>query len=87
MKKIILRIIFDILLFGSVAYGYWYIGIIVGIIGIMTMPFYIEFIIAGIAYDSLYLYGRNNLVSRDIGFFVALALSIIGKASSSFLRN
>ena len=53
-SKVITRIIIDLLLAVSVLQGWWFIALLLGIIGLWMFPYYIELIIAGIVYDSLF---------------------------------
>ena len=53
-KKITVRIVLDIFLAISVLNGWWFLAIPLGLVGVYAYPYFIEIIIAGIAYDSLF---------------------------------
>lgn len=53
-KSILIRIIIDIVLFISIIKGWWFIAFPLIIFSVWLLPFFIESIIAGIVYDSLF---------------------------------
>ena len=53
-KKIISRIIINLILCVSVLNGWWFVAVPLGLIGAYVYSYFVEIIIAGIAYDSLF---------------------------------
>ena len=53
-KKILLRILIDILLMVSVIHGWWFFVVPLGLIGAYLFLYFVEIIIAGVVYDSLF---------------------------------
>lgn len=54
MHKIILRIVLDIGIVIAVFNGWWFIVLPLSFVGIWLLPFFIEIVIAGLIYDSLF---------------------------------
>jgi len=52
--KIILRIIVDVLLAFSIFNGWWTLSLVIGVLSIWYFRTFIEIIVAGVAYDSLF---------------------------------
>ncbi len=52
--KVTIRIILDVILFFAVLKGWWFVALPFGIIGAWFFPYYLELIVAGIIYDSLF---------------------------------
>ena len=53
-NKIILRIILDSLIAFSVLNGWWFIALPLALVGARSFSFFVEIIIAGMAYDALF---------------------------------
>jgi len=53
-KKIFVRLIFDALIFFFVINGWWFAALPLGAVGLWVFPFYIEIMLAGVIYDSLF---------------------------------
>ncbi len=73
-KKILPRIIIDLILFLSVLNGWWFVALPLGLIGAYMYAHFVEIIIAGIIYDSLFGYipGMGN--RAYIGTIVAVVI-------------
>jgi len=54
MMKLIIRILIDIALLIFIIHGWWYFAVFLCIVGIWNFRFYIECIIAGLFYDSIF---------------------------------
>ncbi len=54
MQKIIIRLIIDIAIALAVLNGWWFIVLPLSFVGIWIFPFFIEIVIAGWVYDSLF---------------------------------
>jgi uncharacterized membrane protein YfhO len=53
-NKIFYRILIDLLLILSVIHGWWFVAVPLMLIGAFYFSYFIEGIVAGIAYDSLF---------------------------------
>ena len=53
-QLLIYRIIIDFIIFVFVLEGWWYAILPLGIVALWSFPFYIEFLLFGIIYDSLF---------------------------------
>ena len=76
MIKLALRIILDALIFVALIQGWWYFVVLLCILGVWNFGFYIEIIIAGSFYDSLYG-TKNGSIYGYSGLVVSIALFII----------
>jgi hypothetical protein len=65
------RIILDIVIAISVLYGWWFVILPVGLYCVWKFPGYIEILIAGIAYDSLFGFTREVGILGYMGTIVA----------------
>ena len=82
--KLSFRIITDLLLLISVVNGWWFIALPLSLMGAWNFPYFIEIILAGIAYDSLFglvpemgLWGYAGTIMAVIGSIVANVLKKI----------
>jgi len=82
--KTTFRIIADIIIFYSVIQGWWFVAGVVGIFGIWYFSVYIEALIAGFAYDSIFgvsleksILMYAGTISASLVFVVALLLKKI----------
>ena len=82
-KNILFRIIVDLILLLSVLNGWWFIALPVGIIGMYMYPYFIESIIAGVMYDSLFGLisgmGIRVYMGMILAVFIYVSLSAIKK--------
>lgn len=53
-KKILSRIILDLLMLIFLLNGWWFLALPLALIGAYLFPYFIEMIIAGIGYDALF---------------------------------
>lgn len=54
MQKIIIRLCIDIAIAFAVLNGWWFVAIPLSFVGIWLFPFFIEILVAGLVYDSLF---------------------------------
>jgi hypothetical protein len=73
MNRTFIRIILDILIFLSVLQGWWLFVLLFGVVGAWKYSFFIEFVIAGIVFDSLF----GLVPERGVGSYLATILSLI----------
>ncbi len=76
-KKTIFRIVIDLILFLAVLNGWWFIVIPFGFFGVYTYLYFIEILIAGIMYDSLFGFIPGMGVQAYIGTIVAVIIIVI----------
>jgi len=69
-----LRIIIDIILAATVLSGWWVVTIILGMVGSMIFPTFIECIFAGIFFDALYGFARGAGYSAYLGSAISLVI-------------
>jgi hypothetical protein len=81
-KKIIFRIIVDIVIAFCAVFGLWYVFLPLGLIAAWFFPYYAELTVAGFVYDALFSMGRG------FGLFgyAGLVVTIIALAVVSFLK-
>jgi hypothetical protein len=53
-KNVFIRIIVDLLVVVVVVHGWWFFAIPLGLFGAWIFPYYIEIILAGIFFDSIF---------------------------------
>lgn len=82
-KKIFYRIIVDVLIAICILQGWWFVALPIAIISVWRFPGYIEIIVAGIAYDSLFgysaEYGIWGYAGTLIATFIFVSLFFIRK--------
>ena len=74
--KVFIRILLDFILFISILNGWWFIAMPVGFIGCWYEKYFIEIIIAGIAYDALFGMVRGMGVQGFMGTIVGVIIYI-----------
>ncbi|KND49889.1 MAG: hypothetical protein AB197_00050 [Parcubacteria bacterium C7867-002] len=78
MQKILLRLIIDIGIAYAVLNGWWFIVLPLSFVGIWIFPFFIEIVIAGLIYDSLFGFVPEMGLWGYVGTLVSiLFLSVI----------
>lgn len=82
MKK---RIIFDIILLGTIFYAPWWIVAILAFAGVFYYPAYLEIFIFGMLFDILYGSGSYSL-SGVYGILGATAIYIIASYARRAVR-
>ena len=86
MFKLIGRIVLDILLIISVIQGWWYFALLLGIIGVWNFGFFIEIIIAGFLYDSLFGPIKQINLNGSVGLIAAAVLFIVLVIAKKLVR-
>ena len=78
MKKVILhRIIIDLLIIASVFHGWWFIALPLALFGSWKYPRFIEIILAGIIYDSLFGFVPEMGVAGYVGTIVSVVVFLL----------
>ena len=78
--------ILDILLAIAVVHGWWHAALIIGIIGLLRFPYFVEIVIAGIAYDALFHSSLSTNVLGHLGFIIAAILSVSSAGFKKLIR-
>ena len=73
-KQITIRILIDLLIVVSILNGWWFIALPLGLIGAWFFPYFVEIIVAGIGYDSLFGYGSVSGAWGYAGMIVSILL-------------
>ena len=75
------RVLIDLVIVCAILQGWWFIALPLGLIGAWRFPFFIELLIAGIAYDALFGFadglgwmGYVGTTVSVLGIFVVLVL-------------
>jgi len=76
-KNTIKRLICDLLILISVMNGWWPIAIVVGLFGNWFFLYFIEIIIAGVIFDSLFGYNQYLGVVGYYGTIITVVIFII----------
>lgn len=85
--KVTIRIILDVILFVAVIKGWWFVALPVGIIGAWFFHLFLELIVAGIVYDSLFGMIPGTGLWRYAGEIVAVAAFIILNPIKKIIRR
>ncbi|MEI6304868.1 MAG: hypothetical protein WCP09_02500 [Candidatus Taylorbacteria bacterium] len=75
--KFLRRIIFDVAILACLVQGWWYAALIVAVIAAWNHKMYVELIIAGLIYDSLYGPVSMNNMTTHIGLTICVVLFIL----------
>ncbi len=75
MKKI--RLLFGLLILLGLLQGWWFLILPVGLIGAWAWPLYVEIVLAGFVYDSLYGYATSIGLWRYLGTLISLVIVIV----------
>jgi len=86
-KSKLLRILTGIVLFWAVINGWWPIIIIMGIVAAWYWPYYVEGIIAGVAYDALFGMVPGLGYRGYIGTIISIVLYTIILLSKKVVRR
>ena len=86
-KKILSRIIIDILITISLLNGWWFCVLPLCIIGCFMFPYFFEAILAGIAYDSLFNLIKGTGVYALVGTISAVIIMLVGAILKNVLRK
>lgn len=76
-RKIIYRIILDLIIILLVFNALWFFALPLSLLGAWFLPNFIEIIIAGIAYDSLFGMGNEMGVYGYVGTIVSILILIV----------
>jgi hypothetical protein len=82
-KSLIVRIIVDILIAFCVLQGWWFFALPIAVIAAWFSPYFIEMIVAGIVYDSLY----GSIPTQGIWDYVGTIASVAILAMESGLKR
>ena len=83
----LIRLIIDVVFFGSVIHGWWFVALLSGMIGTLRYRWFPEILIAGIAYDSLFGLLPGQEIHNYAGIITALVLFIVSRVLRSILRE
>lgn len=79
--NIFIRIILDLIIFFAVLHGWWVVVVPLGLIGTWKYTWFVELIIAGIAYDSLFglvpemgFFGYAGIICSSIIFILVFSI-------------
>lgn len=82
-RNILSRIILDILIAISLLNGWWFIALPLALIGSYSFSYFIEVVIAGIVYDSLFGFipgmGLKGYAGTISAIVIVLILSLVKK--------
>lgn len=71
-KQLIFRILLDFLIIVSILHAWWFIALPLAIFGVWKFPYFIEIILAGIIYDSLFGFVSGMGVLGYVGTVVSI---------------
>ncbi len=86
-NNFVLRIIFDLLLLVLIISGLWYIALIIGIVSVWRFSYFIELMIFGILFDSLFGYSQELGIYGYGGTVVSIILFILINLFKNVLRR
>ena len=86
-NTIIKRAALGIILFICIINAWWFIAVPVGIIGCVYFDFYVESVIAGVMYDSLFGMISSMGIRAYIGTMISLFILMIISVSKKFIRK
>lgn len=81
------RVIFFVLTIICVAQGFWYFALPIAIISAWLFPLYIEALILGLVYDSLFGLIQGGGMAAYMGLMAGAILFIVSEATSRFVRK
>ena len=88
MNIIFKRIICDLLIAIAVINGWWFVAISIGILSVWIFPYFIEIVIAGFFYDSLFGYNSSTLdIAGYYGTISTLIIIVVSMTLKSVLRR
>ena len=77
-KSFIIRILIDIVIAFSVLNAWWFVALPLVIIGVWAFPYYVEIVLAGVAYDALFAMDPGMGWKGYIGTIISFtALAIV----------
>lgn len=79
------RLICDLLILISVMNGWWPVAVIIGLVGNWYFSYFIEIIIAGIIFDSLFGYDQYLGLAGYYGTIISITAFIIVSGSKKVL--
>ncbi len=87
MNKTSIRITADIILAVSVVNGWWFVIVPIGIIGAWNYLFFIEILLVGIIYDSLFGFVPSMGIWGYVGSIISVVILIGVLCSKKVLRR
>lgn len=88
MKSLLIkRTLVDLLLLVSVLNGWWIVAVVIGLIATWTFNYFIEIIIAGIIFDSIFGYTATLGLWGYIGTITSILIFIVISWSKNVLRR
>jgi len=72
-----LRILLDVAVVACILLGWWFIALPLAVLCAWMLPYYLEFVVEGLLYDSLYGAGRGLGLLGYLGIIISLILGII----------
>ncbi|MEA2715340.1 MAG: hypothetical protein QOG91_368 [Candidatus Parcubacteria bacterium] len=85
MKKI--RSLFGLLILLGLLQGWWFLILPVGLFGAWAWPLYVEIILAGFVYDSLYGFAPSIGLWGYLGTLVSLSIVILTAGLKMVVRK
>lgn len=82
-----LRIAADILLIVALIQGWWLVALLVGLFGSWYFFFYIELVIAGLVYDSLFGMAPGMGVKGHLGIIIAVVIFFAARILKRVVRR
>ncbi len=86
-RTIIFRIIIDIFLAFCILNGTWFVALPLGIFGVWNFPYFVEIIIAGIAYDSLFGFTSGMGAWGYAGTIVSIGILVLVSVLKEVVRK
>ena len=81
-----MRLLFDAIMLFSIVFGFWYIAIPIGLIGIWVFPFYFESMLGAFMHDALFGFkpefgfaGYSYVIGAALALLLAAFLKIVIK--------
>lgn len=81
------RIILDIVIFFAVIQGWWFVALPLGIVGAMRYPYYLELVVAGLMFDSLFGLSLDTGAYSYAGSIVSIVVFAVVAVLKRFLRK
>ena len=87
MNKVTARIIIDFIILLAIFNGWWFCIIPLGLIGLWFFPYFVEIVLAGIAYDALYNLIPGMGMRALVGTIISLTMLLIIGGLKKVLRK
>lgn len=81
------RTVIDLLIILTILNGWWYIALAVAIFSVWSFDHFIEIIIAGVIFDSLFGYSEYLGIAGYCGTILSITIFMIAELVKKFLRR